>query len=79
MAKAIQIPRPIKPDGDNPVEVRRALQAAYKRFLVTPAMVTTDQAGDPTGTPLEGTFCINSADKTLKVYADGAWRAITSW
>lgn len=41
------------------------------------AIIVKSNIGDPS---VSGeAFCINTADNTLKFYADGAWRTITSW
>jgi hypothetical protein len=42
--------------------------------LVLPVKSTS---GDPTGT--EGQIYVNTADNAVRVYADGAWRSITTW
>ncbi len=41
------------------------------------ALIVKSTTGDPSITG--ESFCINLADNTLKFYADGAWRSITSW
>ena len=40
--------------------------------------VIKSTAGDPEQAHT-GLGCINTADKTIKVYADGGWRAVSSW
>ena len=40
------------------------------------SIVTKVTTGDPTG--YEGLIEINTFDNVVKIYADGAWRAITS-
>jgi hypothetical protein len=40
-------------------------------------VVTKTDAGDGTGA--EGLFQINTSDNTFKVYAEGAWRQLTTW
>lgn len=43
--------------------------------LVLPVKTTT---GDPAN-PVEGQIYVNTADNKVRVYADGAWRDLTSW
>jgi hypothetical protein len=43
--------------------------------LVLPVKTTT---GDP-ASPVEGQIYVNTADNKVRVYADGAWRDLTSW
>ena len=43
--------------------------------LVLPVKTT---AGDP-ASPTEGQIYVNSFDNKVKVYADGAWRDLTTW
>ena len=40
-------------------------------------ILTKTTTGDPTGA--EGLFCINTQDNTFKIYAEGAWRSLTTW
>ena len=40
-------------------------------------IVTKTTTGDPTGA--EGLFCINTFDNTFKIYAEGAWRELSTW
>lgn len=55
-------------------------KAATRANLGVPALVTKDTTGDPAApTGSEPTLCINTFDNTLKIYADGAWRSITTW
>ena len=44
-------------------------------YTVLPGTKST--SGDPTGT--EGLIYINTFNNVIKMYADGAWRTITSW
>ncbi len=41
-------------------------------------VITKTTTGNP-GSGYEGQQCINTFDNTLKVYADGEWRTITTW
>ena len=43
-----------------------------------PMVYTKTDAGDLTDA-FEGMICINTADNTLKMYAEGAWRQLASW
>lgn len=43
-----------------------------------PAVETKTDTGD-SATAVEGVFCINTFDNNFKVYADGAWRTLTTW
>lgn len=43
-----------------------------------PWLTTKETTGDPAG-PTEGLICINTFDKTVKVYADGDWRLLAQW
>lgn len=40
-------------------------------------ITTKITTGDPTGR--EGLMVINTFDNTFKIYADGAWRTLTTW
>lgn len=46
--------------------------------LILPGVRYKTDTGDPTDV-FEGMLCINTFDNTYKVYADGAWRTITTW
>ncbi len=41
-------------------------------------VITKTDTGDPANS-YEGQLCINTFDNTYKVYAEGAWRTITTW
>ena len=46
--------------------------------LILPGVRYKTDTGDPTDT-FEGMMVINTFDNTFKVYAEGAWRTITTW
>lgn len=46
--------------------------------LILPGVRYKTDTGDPTDV-FEGMLCINTFDNTYKVYAEGAWRTITTW
>ena len=46
--------------------------------LILPGVRYKTDTGDPTDT-FEGMMVINTFDNTFKVYADSAWRTITTW
>jgi hypothetical protein len=46
--------------------------------LILPGVRYKTDTGDPTDT-YEGMMVINTFDNTFKVYAEGAWRTITTW
>ncbi|MFP3866870.1 MAG: hypothetical protein ACLFUU_01740 [Desulfobacteraceae bacterium] len=47
------------------------------KCIVAPVYIKTD-TGDP-ASHHEALICINTADKTIKIYADGGWRQLASW
>jgi len=54
----------------------KSMTMAEMRIAI--GITTKTTTGDPTGR--EGLIVINTFDNTLKMYADGAWRAIaTAW
>jgi hypothetical protein len=57
-------------DGE-PVALIRDLTSKQDKF------VTKTTTGDGVGS--EGIMQINTFDKTIKVYADGGWRQLTTW
>jgi len=46
--------------------------------LILPGVRYKTDTGDPSD-PFEGMMVINTNDNTFKVYAEGAWRTITTW
>jgi len=46
--------------------------------LILPGVRYKTSTGDPTDT-FEGMMVINTFDNTFRVYAEGAWRTITTW
>lgn len=53
-----------------------SLKVTSDRINLTSSVKTT--TGDP-ATPASGDITINEADNAIKIYADGAWRTITTW
>ena len=52
--------------------------AATAGAYFAPRYIVKTDSGDP-ASGRSGDFCENTFDNTLKVYADGAWRSITTW
>jgi len=41
-------------------------------------VITKVNTGDPANS-YEGQICINTYDNNVKIYAEGAWRTLTTW
>jgi hypothetical protein len=61
--------------GNHGFHLRNEINSAS---LILPGVRYKTDTGDPSD-PFEGMMVINTFDNTFKVYAEGAWRTITTW
>lgn len=64
--------------GSSQVNVYGDLDVSQKVTMATLVLPVKTTTGDPAN-PVEGQIYVNTADNKVRVYADGAWRDLTSW